>query len=144
MAATGGFGVEFYIGNGMLSSTPDYTLVGKVEDISSVGGKSIMDEITAHDSPGGYREKIASGLMEVDDIDLTLVHDLTQTTQANASGGLFYTWQNRIPLAYKIVLPDDMTWEFDAYISEWRVDSLKDKAMRSSLKLTITGQPVIS
>jgi len=40
--ATGGFGVELYIGNKQLSLTPTYTLAAKVENITPVGGESVM------------------------------------------------------------------------------------------------------
>lgn len=142
--ATGGFGVEFYIGNKQLSLTPTYTEAAKVEDISPIGGESIMDDITAHDSPGGYAEKIATGLYRLSDVEISLIHDLSQATQKNAAGGLLYNWINRILTAYKISLPDGMDWEFDAYVSKYEVSAVKDKAMRSKITLTITGQPVIS
>lgn len=142
--ATGGFGVLFYIGSGLTSTTPTWTAVAKVEDVSPVGGKSVMDEITAHDSSEGFREKVATGLFEVDDLELTLVHDLTQATQANAAGGLLYNWKNKIPLAYKVTLPDGLDWAFDAYVAEWKVTALKDKSLRSTIKLTVTGKPTIT
>ena len=142
--ATGGFGVLFYIGDDEMSTTPTYTAVADLEDISPVGGKSIMDEITAHDSTEGFREKVATGLFEVDDVELTLTHNLTVATQANAVGGLLYNWKNKIKTAYKIVMPGTMTWEFDAYISEWKVTALKDKALRSNMKMTVTGKPTIT
>jgi len=69
---------------------------------------------------------------------------LTQSTQANASGGLLYNWINKILTAYKISLPDGMDWQFDAYVSKYKVESVKDKAMRSTVTLTITGQPTIT
>jgi len=144
MAATGGFGVTFYVGNKELGQTPSYTAVANVENISPVGGEGVMDEITAHDSTGGWAEKVATGLFRMNDLELSLVHDLTLATHANASGGLLYNWLNKILVAYKISLPDGMDWAFDAYISKYQVEAVKDKAMRSKLSLTITGQPTIS
>jgi len=103
-----------------------------------------MDTITMQGSTGGYEEKIPTGLFRMNDIELTLIHDLTQATQANASGGLLYNWRNNVLVAYKISLPDGMDWEFDAYVSKYSVEAAKDKAIRAKLSLTITGQPTIS
>lgn len=142
--ATGGFGATLYVGSGLVSTTPSYTAVADVEDISTVGGKSIMDDITAHDSTGGFREKIATGLMEMDDLDVKLIHNLSNAQQAYAAGGFAYNWVNKVPLAYKITLADGMDWIFDAYVSGWKLEAVKDKAMRSTITLTITGQPTIT
>lgn len=144
MGATGGFGVKVYMGTGPLSETPTYAEIAVLEDIGEVGGEAVMDEITAHDATGGFIQKLATGLMKIDDIELKLIHDALQATHANAAGGLMYNWLNRTLRAYKVVLPNGLTWEFDAYIAKWKIASVKDKAIRTTVTMTITGQPTIT
>jgi hypothetical protein len=105
-----------------------------------------MSEVTNHASPGGYKEKIPSGLFEVGSIELELAFDITQGTHANAAGGLTHAMLNQTKLAYQIVLPDasNTTFTFDAYIEKMKFDSPKEEHVMATTTVTITGQPTLS
>lgn len=146
MGASGGFGVVLKIGDKAVADTPSYTTVAQLEDIGGVKISSIMAEITAHDSPGGYREKLPSGLFELGDVPVTLVYDMSEATQANASGGIIYAMLNKTKLAWQIVFPDTATttWTFDAYVSAYEMSAVKDNKMAAVATLVITGQPALT
>lgn len=146
MGGNPGFGVAVYIGDGDVSSTPDYTLIAQLEDIGGVKVNSIIDEITAHDSPGGFREKLPTGLFDMDDLPLTLVHDMSEATQSNASGGIIHAMLNKTLLAWQLIFPDSesTTWTFDAYVSNYQMTGVKDKAMRAVATLVVTGEPALT
>lgn len=146
MGGEGGFGVVFKIGDGNKASTPDYTAIAQVEDFNGVDVKSIMAETTAHDSAGGFRKKVPSGLFEMSDIELGLVFDITQGTHANSSGGLIHALLNKTHLAYQIIFPDasDTTWTFDAYVSGIKWESPKDNKIGARVTLTVDGQPTLT
>jgi len=146
MAVSGGFGVTLNFGDDEMSGSPVYTAVANVEEIGGFKVSAIMDEFTGHDSTGGYREKIPSGLMEVGDVSLKVAFDITEGTHANAAGGLTYAQQNRLKRAFQIVFPDasDTTFTFDAYVSELEIESPKENHLMGNLVLTVTGQPTIS
>jgi predicted secreted protein len=146
MGGNPGFGVTVSIGDGPVSETPSYTEIAQLEDIGGVKVNSIIDEITAHDSPGGFREKIPTGLFDVDDLPLTLIHDMSEATQSNASGGIIHAMLNKTLLAWKIVFPDSAstTWTFDAYVANYQMTGVKDKSMRAVATLTVTGEPALT
>jgi predicted secreted protein len=142
----GGFGVTFNIGDGAVASSPTYTAIASVKTWNGVEIASIMSEVTAHDSPGGYREHIPSGLFEVTDIELGLAFDIGEGTHANASGGLVHAMLNKTLLAYQIVLPDtgSTTWTFDAYVQKVKMESPKEEHIMATVTLKITGQPTLA
>lgn len=146
MGFSGGFGVTFNIGDTVLASVPNYTAIAQVKTWNGIEIGAIMSEVTHHASPGGYREKIPSGLFELSDIELGLAFDITQATHANASGGLTYAMLNQTPLAYQIVLPDSgtTTFSFDAYVSKLKWESPQEEHIMATVTLTVTGQPTIA
>lgn len=146
MSNTGGFGVIFKIGDGAVADTPTYTAIAQVKEFNGVEVASILSEITAHDSPGGYREKIPSGLFEVSDIELNLVFDIAEASHANSAGGLTHAMLNKTLLAYQVIFPDSgtTTWTFDAYVQKVKMESPKEEHLMGMVTLVITGQPTLS
>lgn len=146
MTAEGGFGATFNIGDGNMGSTPSYTAIAQVQSVNGFEISQVMTDVTAHDSTGGYREKIPTGLFEVGDVELELIFDITEGTHDNASGGLTHALLNKTELAYQIVLPDtsDTTFTFDAYVSKVGWGSPQEDAIKATVTLTVTGQPTIT
>jgi len=120
MGATGGFGVTLYIGDGDLSSTPDYTAIAKVQDVGDLKSSLVMAETTAHDASGGYYDAIPTGKRKIDPTSLTLVFDPDQATHQNASGGIEYAHHQQTKLAFKVRWPDDSSYfACDAYVESF-------------------------
>lgn len=146
MSFDGGFGVLFKIGDGDKASVPTYTQIAQVKKWNGIEIGAILSEVTHHSSPGGFRQKVPSGLFEVSDIELELAFDITDPTHANASGGLIHAQLNKTKLAYQIVLPDasTTTWTFDAYVQKLKLDSQQEEHVMGNVTLVITGQPELS
>lgn len=141
------FGTLFKIGDGALASTPTYTTIAQVRSIGDFNIAAVLAEVTNHSSTAGFREKIQSGLFEVDDIEIELVYDPAQATHANSSGGVMHALLNGTKLAYQIVLPDtgNSTWSFDAYVQSCNTQIGEgEEALMQTVTLTITGQPTLT
>lgn len=76
MARQGGFGVVVKINTGSL------TTIANVLDAEFPNQKQTLAEATAHDSPSGYREWMATGLRELEAFSMTLAWDDTESTHA--------------------------------------------------------------
>jgi hypothetical protein len=146
MGASGGFGVVFKIGSTIMASTPTYTAIANVESLNGLEIEAVMADITAHDSPGGFAEKIPTGQFKVADVELGLIFDATEATHANAAGGLMYALLQRTPLAYQIQFPNanHTTWTFDANVSKINTSSAQNEAIKAKVTLVVTGQPTLS
>lgn len=146
MGATGGLGVTFNIGDGDMDSSPSYTPIANVKSFNGVDSSLVMDDITAHDSTGGYREKLPSGILEMANIELVLAFDISEATHDNASGGLVHAHLNETLLAYQIIFPDTgtTTWTFDAYARRVRWESPIGGSLAATVELEITGQPTLT
>jgi len=165
MSFDGGFGVDFKIGDGDLASTPTYASIAQVKTWNGVEIEALLSEVTNHASPGSFQASyslvgvalaaeavgtlvfdVPSGLMKSSAIELQLARDIAAATHANASGGLVYTWLNKVKLAYQIVLPDSgsTTWSFDAYINKINIGSPKEEHVMATVTLNPTGQLTLS
>lgn len=146
MANAGGFGVTFNIGDGAVASTPTYTAIAQVKSFNGVEIESVLSDITAHDSPGGYDEHIPSGRFNTSAIELELVFDIAQATHANSSGGLVHAMLNKTLLAYQIIFPDTSTttWTFDAYINKIKMESEQEAHFKAMVTMKPTGVPVLT
>jgi hypothetical protein len=77
MAVSGGFGAVWKI-----TVTSTLTTVANVEDIEFPTTENELDEITAHDSPGGYEEFVATGIKRSGEFQATLTWDVAEATHA--------------------------------------------------------------
>jgi len=141
------YGTQFQIGDDDLSGTPSYTTIAQVKSIGDWVLGAVMAEVTNHQSTGGFREKIQSGIFEVDDIELELVYDPAQATHANSAGGVMHAMLNGTKLAYKLIFPDtgSSTWTFEAFVSKAAtVIGEGEEALMQTVTMTITGQPTLT
>jgi predicted secreted protein len=76
MAQQGGFGLVLKINTGALTTVVDLI------DCSFPEQKKILADATTHDSTGGYREWIATGVRELSEATATVIWDDAQATHA--------------------------------------------------------------
>ncbi len=117
-----------------------------VAEIKSFGGLEInraMHDVTTHDSPDNYVEKIA-GLMSVGDIPISGVFDsedtdgqlsLVSKQSANSAQACVVT----LPAGFGI------SWSFNAWISSVKIgDANHDGEVPFSATFSVTGKPTLS
>lgn len=147
MAFEKAYGTKFKIGDADLSGSPVYTTIAQVNSIGDWAIGAVMAETTHHESTAGFREKIQSGIFEVDDPEIELLYDPAQATHANSAGGIMHALLNGTKLAYQMLFPDTgaTLWTFEAFVSkETTVIGTGEEALKQTVTFTITGQPVLT
>ena len=77
MTTQGGFGTIVRI-----KITSTLTVIAKAIEIEFPEFEKLLAEVTAHDSPGGYAEHIASGKRKMNSFTIKLLWDIGQATHA--------------------------------------------------------------
>ncbi|MFA5160920.1 MAG: phage tail tube protein [Elusimicrobiales bacterium] len=137
--AISGFGTKLKMGDG---ASPE--VFSDIAAVSKVGGPGVsLDtiDVTADDSPGGYKE-YAAGLLDAGEIKLEL-----NFLPANASQtGLLTALTSRAAKHFKLVFPDtaNTTWSFSAFVTNFEPDAPVDGKLAASVTLKITGQPTLA
>ena len=137
--AISGFGTKLKMGDG---ASPE--VFSDIAAVSKVGGPGVsLDtiDVTADDSPGGYKE-YAAGLLDAGEIKLEL-----NFLPANASqAGLLTALTSRAAKNFKLVFPDtaNTTWSFSAFVTNFEPDAPVDGKLAASVTLKITGQPTLA
>ncbi len=136
MAVSGGLGVVWQI-----TVASVLTTVPNGENIGFPTNELEMEEITAHDSPGGYEEFIATGIIRTGEFQVTLTWDVAEATHEelrtlNGSGA-----EN----AMTITTPGGAeVLAFNARVMNIERESPIDAALRSTVTCKVTGPITIT
>lgn len=118
-----------------------------VVNVTSVDGPNLSMEtidLTAHDSAGSYRE-IAPTFLDGGEVSMRLNFDPTAATHKNAAGGLMYAHTQRALTNFALYYPvaGSPTYTFTAYVTEYAPAAPFDGKLEASVKLKISGAPVL-
>jgi predicted secreted protein len=133
MAGKAAFGTTISFG-----STP--TAVANVTGISGLDGDTETIDVTAHDSGGAYREKIAS-FMDAGQVSLELNFDPNTPTHRATSGGILYLRDQRTVETWQITFPGTPVHSvtFSAFVKNAGLDAPFDDKLGMSVTLEVTG-----
>ena len=136
--ARGGFGTKLYRGRG--DSGPEtFDLVQECGDIQFPRLTPDTVEVTNQDSPGGFHEFVPTGTVAAGDVGVSfnfIQGDAVQ--QSLMADAATKTVRN-----FRIVLPSGtMRWSFAAIVKAEEAGGPIKEAMKRSVTLQITGQPV--
>jgi predicted secreted protein len=135
MAGKAAFGTVVAFG-----ATP--TAVANVTGISGLDGDTETIDVTAHDSGGAYRQKIAS-FMDAGQVSLELNFDPNNVTHRATSGGILYLKDQRTVETWKITFPGTPAHSvsFSAFVKNAGFDAPFDDKLSMSVTLEVTGAP---
>jgi hypothetical protein len=134
----------FPIGTKLKRKDPATSVYADVPQVANIAIPSITtdyDDVTNHDSVGGYKEYQAL-LKDPGEITGELIYD-----PANAMHNqLFADNEAGIKLGWRIVLPNAAakTWTFDAFLSGLTMPLDTTRSARLGFTLRVSGAPVIS
>lgn len=140
--AISGKGTLLKMGDG--AGTEVFTTIAEVKSIGGPSFASDTIDVTSHDSPGAYREFIAS-LIDPGELSFDINFVPTDATH-NVSTGLLRDFQNRIRRNYKIVFPDTSatTWNLQGIVTAVQINAPTDDVLSASITIKITGQPTLA
>ena len=136
MAKYGAFGTQFKRGA---------VVVAQVSNISGPGLSLDTEDVTSHDSPGGWEEVVGT-ILRSGEVTLDLVYDPALATHRNVAGGILGDLVGRASTTYSIVFPNPaMTaWNFTAFCVGFEPGMPHDGALTASVTYKLTGAPTLA
>lgn len=118
-----------------------------IAQLKTIGGPGLAldtEDVTSHDSPGGWEEVVGT-ILRSGEVSLDLVFDPADATHKNTSGGLIGDMISRTPHQYQLVLPTSpaTTWTFDALVTKFEPSADASGALTASATLKVTGEPTL-
>ena len=138
MAKYDAFGTALYKG------TVTGTVYAQVTSISGPGLSLDVEDVTSHDSTGGWEEVVAT-ILRSGEISMDIVYDPAHATHKYDAGGLLYDLVSRTAITVTLVFPDTATtqWTFSAYVVSFEPSMPHDGALTASVTLKPTGSMTI-
>lgn len=134
------FGTLFQRGDG---GTPEQFVT--IANVTSISGPTRTREtldVTAHNSPDGWREFIG-GLKDGGEVSLEINYD-----PGEASHDLDADFDDAEPRRYRIVIlpdtEDEHTWEFTGILTELSDEFPFDDKMSRSMTVKVSGKPTLT
>jgi len=133
MALTPGFGSVYKI-----DVSASLTLMVKVESCGPITWEKVLDEVTTHDSTGGYKEMADTGKRMVNPFDVVLIWDQAQATHDAVRdafvGTSAVTW-------YSGSATGGDTLQTEMFVHKMELSMAQDKINRLKLTVQPTGAP---
>ena len=127
------------------ANTYDGETLGAVAYVQSLGGPGLaldVEDVTTHDSASAFEEVVAT-ILRSGELSLDIVYDPNAATQS-AAAGLVGMVEDKTLAAFSIVFPGAVTWAFAAYVAGFEPSAPFDGALTASVKLKLTGAPILA
>jgi hypothetical protein len=136
------FGVILEMGDG-----EDPEVFTEIAGVSSLSGPSLSvdtEDVTAHDSPGGYEEAVAT-IIRTGEVSMELFFDPGEASHDALKAVMF----SRLPRNFVLYFPDHPTkasrtrWSFSAFVTALSPTFEVSGAIGASVTLKLHGQPTL-
>jgi len=117
--------------------------VAQVQSISGPGLALDTEDVTSHDSPGGWEEVVGT-ILRSGEISLDIVYDPKNATHKYAANGLLYDLVSRTPTTYTLTFPDSTSWSFSALVVGFEPSAPVEGALTASVTLKLTGSVTLA
>jgi len=114
-----------------------------VKSISGPGLKLDTEDVTSHDSAGGWEEVVGT-ILRSGEVTMEIVYDPANATHKYAAGGLLYDLVSRTAIPLSLVFPGAVTWSFKALVTGFEPSAPVDGALTASVTFKITGAPSLA
>jgi len=120
------------------------TEYAQVTNISGPGLSLDTEDVTSHDSTGGWEEVVGT-ILRSGEITLDLEFDPANATHKYAAGGLTYDLVQKTAIEFTLVFPDaaTTTWTFNALVVGFEPAGPVGGALTATAKFKLTGQPTL-
>lgn len=138
MATQGGFGSTILIAAGTAGSG---TAIAHVMDFEFPEFEKILADVTAHDSPSGYAEFIATGKRQLNSFKITLLWDDSAATHTT----IIAAFGSDSPYYLTCKDPDGQeTIAFWAHVSKLGRISKQEEGLSCEVEIQPTGVPSVT
>jgi predicted secreted protein len=111
-----------------------------IANITSISGPGLAldtEDVTAHDSTGGWEEVVPT-ILRSGEVSLDINYDPAAATHKNTALGLLHMLINRTLTAWTIAGPMG-AWTFSAYVTKFEPSAPYDGKLTASVTLKVTG-----
>lgn len=115
--------------------------VAYVSNISGPGLSADTEDVTTHDSAGAWEEYVVT-ILRTGELSVDIVYDPQNATHDGTSG-LVSHLESRLPVGFSVVFPAPVTWAFAAVVTGFEPSAPHDGALTASVKLKLTGAPIL-
>ena len=140
--ALSSFGTYLQIGDG---GTPEaFTTISEVRDISGPSLAVDTEEVTNHDSAGGWEEYVAT-IKRSGEVTFDINYEPTETTH-DAGTGLIADMEALTFRNWQLVFTDPVatTWSFAAYVTGFEPSAPVAGALSASVTMKLSGEPTLA
>ena len=115
-----------------------------VTNISGPGLSLDTEDVTSHDSTGGWEEVVGT-ILRSGEVSMDIVYDPAHATHANAGDGLIADLISRtLVTTFHLTFSDAVTiWDFEAYVTGFEPTAPVGGALTATVKFKISGQPTL-
>ena len=112
-----------------------------VTNISGPGLSLDTEDVTSHDSTGGWEEVVGT-ILRSGEISMDLVYDPGDDTHRNTADGLLADLAARTAITLKLIFSDTPAtteWDFDAFVTGFEPSAPVGGALTAVAKFKLTG-----
>lgn len=151
MSALSAFGTQLKMGRGN-DVAPGGDTFDLIAGVSNIGGPGLaLDTLdgTAHDSPNGVEEVVAS-IIRTGEVTIDINYDPNSATHKGVSSGgidgLAYALMNRSKKNFQLIWPvtPSAQWAFKALVTAFEPGAPYDDLLTASVTLKVTGVPTLA
>jgi len=120
------------------------TEYAQVKSISGPGLSLDTEDVTSHDSTGGWEEVVGT-ILRSGELSLDIVYDPAHAAHKYAAGGLIYDLVQKTEIELTMEFPDDATttWTFSGLWVGFEPNAPVDGALTATAKFKLSGQPTL-
>lgn len=141
--AIAAYGTLLKIGDA--GSPETFTAIAEVTNISGPGITTDTEDVTHHESTGGFKERIPT-LLDAGAVTFDVSFIPTAATHRDASGGLLDDQLAKTKRNFQIIWSDSgsTTWSFAAYVTGFSPTAPVGGKLGAAVTLQVTGQPTLA
>jgi predicted secreted protein len=117
------------------------TAIAQVQNIGGPGLAADTEDVTTHDSTGGFEEMVVT-ILRTGEVTLDIEYDPNAATHA-ATSGLLAKLKDKTFAQYQLVWPGPYTWTFNAWATGFEPGAPFDGALTAAVTLKVTGAPTL-
>ena len=116
----------------------------QVKSISGPGLTLDTEDVTSHDSTGGWEEVVGT-ILRSGELSCDMVYDPAHATHKYAAGGVIYDLVQKTAIELTMVFPDvgTTTWTFSGLWVGFEPNAQVDGALTATAKFKLSGQPTL-
>jgi len=117
------------------------TTYAQVTNISGPGLSLDTEDVTSHDSTGGWEEVVGT-ILRSGEVTLDIVYDPAHATH---TGLLTDLAARTLITTFHLVFSDDAAteWDFDAFVTGFEPTAPVDGALTATVKFKLSGDPTL-